>query len=137
VVLGQGLLTLRWFEGVLGLVRNVEKNMFALLRFNVSLVLIACLGLLFVNVWPFLALLVAPGWTRVPFALAIALIAVRYRQNERVSGVPAIAFIANPLSAAITAFAAMRSAFAALRDGAVTWRGTTYSLQELRNSSRH
>jgi hypothetical protein len=136
VVLGPGLVSLRWFEGVLGLMRNVEKNMFALLRFRVSLVMGACLGLLFVNVWPFLGLLVAPNWTRAPFAVAIALIAVRYRQNQHVSGVPAIAFVANPLAAVLTAAAALRSAFAVLRDGAVTWRGTKYSLDELRKASR-
>ncbi len=136
VVLGPGLLTLRWFEGVLGLVRNVEKNMFALLRFRVTLVLAACVGLLFVNVWSFLGLLVAPGWSRAPFALAIALIAIRYRQNERVSGVPAIAFLTNPIAAVLTALAALRSAFAVLRDGAVTWRGTKYPVDELRKASR-
>ena len=132
VVLGPGLLTLRWFEGVAGLVRNVEKNMFALLRFRISLVFAACLGLLFVNVLPFIGVLFAPGWARAPFAVAIALIAIRYYQNEHVSGVPGIAFLANPLSAVVTALAAWWSTLAVLRDGAVTWRGTKYSLEELR-----
>ncbi|HEX2328762.1 MAG TPA: hypothetical protein VHN74_08565, partial [Candidatus Angelobacter sp.] len=98
----------------------------------ISLVFAACLGLLFVNVLPFIGVLFAPGWARAPFAVAIALIAIRYYQNEHVSGVPGIAFLANPLSAVVTALAAWWSTLAVLRDGAVTWRGTKYSLEELR-----
>jgi hypothetical protein len=41
-------------------------------------------------------------------------------------------FLANPISAILTGVAIVGSAFAAIRDGGITWRGTKYSLKELR-----
>jgi hypothetical protein len=117
----------------MGLVRNLEKNLFAFLQFRFSLVITACVAVLFLNVWPFLGMFIAPAWSRLPFAVAVALIAGRYYQSSEAMGVPSITFLLNPISAILTAVAILGSAFAAIRDGGVTWRGTTYSLEDLRN----
>jgi hypothetical protein len=116
----------------MGLVRNLEKNLFAFLQFRFSLVIAACFAVLFLNVWPFVGVFIAPGWSRLPFALAVALIAARYYQSSEAMGVPSITFLLNPIGAILTAIAIVGSAFAAIRDGGVTWRGTRYSLNELR-----
>jgi len=132
VVIGRDLVSLRWIKGAMGLVRNLEKNLFAFLQFRLSLVIAACVAVLFLNVWPFLGVFVAPGWSRLPFAVAVGMVAARYYQSADAMGVPAITFVLNPISAVLTAFAILGSAFAAIRDGGVTWRGTKYPLQELR-----
>jgi hypothetical protein len=41
-------------------------------------------------------------------------------------------FLTCPIAAIVFAYATLQSAFIALRDGAVTWRGTKYSLKELK-----
>jgi glycosyltransferase involved in cell wall biosynthesis len=133
VVFGRGLVTLRWIEGAWGVVRILEKNMFAFLKFRLSFALAACLLLLFLNAWPFLGAIVAPGWSRLPFIAAVAMIGVRYHQSEPVTGTPTIVFLATPVSALLTAIAVVTSAYKALRNGGITWRGTTYPLDELRN----
>jgi glycosyltransferase involved in cell wall biosynthesis len=132
VVIGRDLVSLRWIRGAMGLVRNLEKNLFAFLKFRFSLVIAACVAVLFLNVWPFMGMFIAPGWSRLPFAVAVALIAARYYQGSEAMGVPTITFLLNPLSAILTAFAILGSAFATIRDGGVTWRGTKYSLEDLR-----
>jgi glycosyltransferase involved in cell wall biosynthesis len=132
VVVGRDLVSLRWIQGAMGLVHNLEKNLFAFLKFRFSLVVAACVLVLFLNVWPFVGMIVAPGWSRVPFAFAVAMIAARYYQGSRTMGVPTITFLLNPISAILTAVAIVGSAFAAIRDGAITWRGTKYPLDEFR-----
>ena len=132
VVVGRDLVSLRWIKGAMGLVRNLEKNLFAFLKFRFSLVVAACVLVLFLNVWPFLGMMIAPGWSRAPFAFAVGMIAARYYQGSETMGVPAITFLLNPISAILTAIAILGSAFAAIRDGGVTWRGTKYSLDDLR-----
>jgi hypothetical protein len=132
VVFGRGLVTLRWIEGAWGVVRILEKNLFAFLKFRLSLALTACLLLVFLNVWPFLGAIVAPGLSRLPFLLTLAMIGLRYYQSEPVTGAPTIVFLATPISALLTAIAIIASAYNALRNGGVTWRGTTYPLEELR-----
>jgi hypothetical protein len=132
VVIGRNLVSLRWIKGAMGMVRNLEKNLFAFLQFRFSLVFAACLAILFLNLWPFLGAFIAPGWSRLPFAVAVVMIAARYYQSADAMGVPTITFLLNPISAILTGVAILGSAFAAIRDGGVTWRGTKYSLEDLR-----
>jgi len=132
VVFGHELVSLRWAVGAAGVVANLEKNLFAFLRFRVSLALVVCALTFFLCVCPFLGLLLAPGWARAPFAVAIAMIALVYTLTGRYMAISPWMFLTCPIAALIFAFATLQSAFIAVRDGAITWRGTKYSLEELR-----
>jgi glycosyl transferase family 2 len=132
LAVGRGLVALHWGAGIAGLIANLEKNMFAVLQFRLSLVFAACAATFLLCVWPFVGLALAPGWSRVPFAIAVAAIALSYLPAKRyTSGSPWL-FITCPLSATLFIAALLRSTFTALRDGAVTWRGTKYPLEELK-----
>jgi hypothetical protein len=132
VVFGHELVSLRWAVGAAGVVANLEKNLFAFLRFRVSLALVVCALTFFLCVCPFLGLLLAPSWARAPFAVAIAMIALVYTLTGRYMASSPWMFLTCPIAALIFAFATLQSAFIAVRDGAITWRGTKYSLAELR-----
>ena len=132
VVFGHELVSLRWAVGAAGVVANLEKNLFAFLRFRVSLALVVCALTFFLCVCPFLGLLLAPGWARAPFAVAIAMIALVYTLTGRYMASSPWMFLTCPIAALIFAFATLQSAFIAVRDGGITWRGTKYSLAELR-----
>jgi glycosyltransferase involved in cell wall biosynthesis len=132
VVFGRDLVSLRWAVGAAGVVANLEKNLFAFLQFRISLVLAVCALTLFLCVCPFMGVFLAPGWTKAAFAVAVALIALVYTLSGRLMGTPALLFLTCPIAALVFEFAVLQSAFLALRDGAITWRGTKYSLDELR-----
>jgi hypothetical protein len=132
VVFGPGLVTLRWAVGAFGVVANLEKNMFAFLQFRVSLVLAVCAATFFLCVWPFAGLLLAAGWARAGFAAAVAMIAIAYAFTARVTTGSPWLFLTCPCGALMFELAVLRSAYRTLRDGAVTWRGTKYSLAELK-----
>ena len=132
VVFGRDLVSLRWAVGTAGVVANLEKNLFAFLKFRISLVLAVCALTFFLCVCPFLGVFLAPGWTKAAFAAAVALIALVYTLSGRLMGTPPLLFLTCPIAALVFEFAALQSAFLALRDGAITWRGTKYSLEELR-----
>jgi fucose 4-O-acetylase-like acetyltransferase len=89
----------------------------------------------FLCVCPFLGLLLAPGWTRAPFAVAVAMIAVAYTLSGRYMASSPWMFLTCPIAALVFAFATLQSAFIAVRDGAITWRGTKYSLAELKKKA--
>jgi hypothetical protein len=135
VVCGPGLVTLRWGAGAAGIIGNLEKNLFAFLRFRVSLVLAVCALIFFLCVWPFVGLALAPGLARAGFAVAVAMIALAYTLTARYAAGSGWLFLTCPFSAILFAVAVLRSAFRTLRDGAVTWRGTRYSLEELKKKS--
>lgn len=135
VVFGRDLVSLRWAVGAAGVVANLEKDLFAFLRFRISLVLAVCALTFFLCVCPFLGIFFAPNWAKAAFAAAVALIALVYTLSGRLMGTHPLLFLTCPIAALVFEFAALQSAFLALRDGAITWRGTKYSLAELKKNS--
>ena len=132
VTFGPGLVTLRWAVGAAGVVANLEKNLFAFLQFRIALVLTVCATTSFLCIGPFAGFFLAAGWARAPFALAVTLIAIAYTYAGRYMASSPLLFLTCPIAAIVFAYATLQSAFIALRDGAVTWRGTKYSLDELK-----
>lgn len=132
VTFGPGLVTLRWAVGAAGVVANLEKNLFAFLQFRIALVLTVCATTSFLCIGPFAGFFLAAGWARAPFALAVTLIAIAYTYAGRYMASSPLLFLTCPVAAVVFAYATLQSAFVALRDGGVTWRGTKYSLKELK-----
>ena len=131
IVLGPGLARIRWINGALAVVRLVEKNGFAIYRYRVWLLLLACLGLAVQAVVP-LAAMALGGWIALSGLLTYVAIGLVYTANRRVTQVsPAMALFFAPASA-IVIFALLRSMILALVRNGVEWRGTRYPLRELR-----
>jgi glycosyltransferase involved in cell wall biosynthesis len=132
-VVGPGLVNLRWGDGGLGIVRNLTKNLFAVLEYRSLRALGACLLWLALNLLPFLGLWLAPGWSKAGFALAVIAIAVLYAgMDSRIS--PYV--LLHPLNSLIIVYALLRSMTATLWHGGVMWRGTKYELEELRAGTK-
>jgi hypothetical protein len=60
------------------------------------------------------------------------MIALAYTLTGRYMASSPLLFLTCPIAAIVFAFATLQSAFLALRDGAITWRGTKYPLSELK-----
>jgi glycosyltransferase involved in cell wall biosynthesis len=131
VVLGPGLIRIRWIEGALSVVRLVEKNGFAIYRFRVGLLLLACLGLALQVLLP-LAALAAGGWALGAGLLTYGAIALVYAANRRVTQISPWHAVFFAPATAIVLFASLRSMILALIRRGVDWRGTRYPLDELR-----
>jgi GT2 family glycosyltransferase len=131
VAVGPGLIRIRWLQGVFGVVNLLEKNAFAVYRYRVGLTLLGCLALAGTVVWP-LAALAAGGWALAAALLWFLSIALAYAANRRATQVsPRYAIFFVP-AIAIVFFATLRSMVLALFRNGVEWRGTRYSLAELR-----
>jgi glycosyltransferase involved in cell wall biosynthesis len=133
-VLGPRLLELHWGKGARGIVRNLTKNLFAVLDYSWLGALGACLLLVALNVLPFLGVGLAPGWSKAGCAIAIAAIAVLYAGMYRTSRISPAYALLHPLNSLIIVYALLRSMAATLWHGGVMWRGTKYDLEELRGS---
>jgi len=66
---------------------------------------------------------------------AVAAIAVLYAGMYRTSRISPAYVLLHPVNSLIIAYTLLRSMAATLWRGGVVWRGTKYSLQELRRSS--
>ena len=129
---GPGLLPWRWGRGALGLSRNLTKNMFSLLQFRWGKATGALLLLLALNLLPIAGAIWAPLWAKLPYAISLACIAFIYLGMSRRTEVPWWTFLFYPVSALMMAATLLRSMFHAALHRGVVWRGTWYSLEELR-----
>jgi hypothetical protein len=135
VVIGHDLVRVRWIDSAFAVVRLVEKNGFAVTRFRTGLHLLACLSFLIHAVLPLCAI-VRGGWTTVAGLMTYIGIILAYHASCRVTRVPArYAFLFAP-AVLLVACSFLRSMILALMRGGVVWRGTLYSLAELRRAAR-
>ena len=124
-------LSVDWGGTPAQLLRDVEKNMFAVLRYRtpVALTLGIVVLLLVVATWT------APWWAgRIGWAAiaAFAVTAVPTVELARRNGWPLVTGLLAPLGRALLPVALLRSTLRTLRKNGVSWRGTFYPLAELR-----
>ena len=136
VLIGRGLVNVRWLEGAFGVVRLLEKNGFAVTRFRVGMHLLACLAFAIDAIVP-LAAIACGGWTMIAGIGTYVGIALVYQSGRRASGIaPGHALLFAP-AVAIFCYGFLRSMVLALLRGGILWRGTLYPLSELRRAVRH
>ncbi len=131
-VFGADLISIRWAHGAMGIVENLTKNFFAVLSFQTWRTVLSVFGLAFINYGPFLGLLLADGWARVPYAVALLSMFLIYVGMSLRSGVPAYYFLLHPVSTTLFIYTLLRSMILTLRNDGIMWRGTKYPLDELR-----
>ncbi len=133
-VFGPGLVSLRWAKGAFGVVGNLTKNIFALMRFRWPLALTAALVGAFINLGPFVGFFVASGWNKLGYGVALTSIAMLYAGMSRISKVSPLYFFAHPISTVLFTFTLLRSTWLTITQRGIIWRGTKYSLDELRGA---
>jgi len=132
VALGDDLIAIRWAHGARGVINNLTKNFFAVMSFQTWRALLCCVGMAFLNLLPFLGVLIAHGWARVPYAVALASMFSLYYGISRQTEIHPWYFFLHPVSTALFIYTMLRSTFVTLWNGGVEWRGTKYPLDELR-----
>lgn len=135
--LAYGLMRMRWAKSAMGVVGNLTKNLFAVTGYHLSLAIAATSGLIFLNIWPFVGLLAAKGWQRLPFAVTVLIIRFCYVAIARRLRISANFFLAHPIAGLLASYTMLRSAAITLFQGGIVWRGTKYSLDELRSQARN
>jgi len=131
-VFGHDLISLRWGHGAMGIVNNVTKNFFAVMSFQSWRMLASSFAVAFLNLMPFIGVVAAHGWARLPFAIALFCMFAIYVGMSNRSDVRPYYFLLHPISSVLFVYAMLRSMFLTLGQGGVVWRGTKYPLEELR-----
>jgi glycosyltransferase involved in cell wall biosynthesis len=131
-VFGADLVSIRWARGAWGVVDNLTKNFFAIMSFQWPRALASCFALAFLNLMPFAGILLAHGWARLGYGVALFSMFSIYVGMSRKSDIPPYYFILHSVSTGLFVYTMLRSTFLTLARGGVLWRGTFYPLEELR-----
>ena len=133
---GRGLLSLRWVVGTFGMVRNLTKNIFATLRFNVVLAIVGICGIALLNLVPFVGFWLANGSARTGYVVALLCIAGMYAGMATKSDISPLYFFLHPVGTGLFVYAVARSMVLTIARGGIVWRGTWYSMRELKQFSK-
>ena len=131
VVLGN-LIEIRWARGARGVVRNLTKNFFAVMSFEIWRAVGGSIAVAFLNLVPFFGVLFAPGWTRLGYAIALASMFGLYSGIWRRDEISPWYFLLHPVSTVLFIYTILRSMCVTLWNGGVEWRGTFYPLADLK-----
>ena len=134
---GYSHISVRWVDGIKGVFNSLHKNSFRGLNYNFLMLGIATLGMLLVDILPFVGLWMFHGTEFGLCAAAVGLIGLIYLSGSCYVPATILAFPAHMFSCLLFVFILWRSALSALKNNGVRWRGTVYSLKELRESSEN
>ena len=135
VAIAQDAVSVRWHAGARNLIRGVEKNFFAGARYNLALVASQVLSLLCFNVLPVFGLLFGHGWVRGLAAISLLVPLCFHIGVDVVMRVSPLYCVTFPLGAMVFAYMLLRSTVITLRQNGIIWRGTFYSLEQLKRGS--
>lgn len=125
-----GMVCVHWAAGMFGIVNGMSKNLFAVFRFSAVLLMGVAAWIALFCIAP--VALLAVGETRLPAVITVASVAGMYILSSRSSRLSSGYTLLFPIAAVVVIYAMLRSMLITLREGGVAWRGTFYSLAELR-----
>ena len=130
VAIAPGMICVHWAAGVRGILSGMMKNIFAVFRFRAGLLVGAAAAIALGCLGP-VGFLGVPG-ARAAGVLALGSVAGLYAVLRRTNGISPAYAVLFPVAAALVVYTMLRSLVITLGRGGVNWRGTFYSLAELR-----
>jgi cellulose synthase/poly-beta-1,6-N-acetylglucosamine synthase-like glycosyltransferase len=129
VAIGRDMITVEWYASVRELVDGLMKNAFAGVDYSLWKVVASSISLFLMDVWPFVAVFLTDGVTRVLNAASVLLIVLIFWtvNTRRLTDV-----VGFPGAALLFIYIIWRSALMAVLSGTITWRGTAYPLSQMR-----
>jgi glycosyltransferase involved in cell wall biosynthesis len=132
VVYAPEFMAVEWYSSVAEVIRGLEKNAFSGTDYNIPLVLAGSLFHTVCSIWPFLAIFVTHGAVQAMYVAVVGLIIICFADSARFHHAKSWHVIGFPLATALFVFILLRTMLLNLVQGGIWWRGTFYSLQELK-----
>lgn len=131
-LLGGDFVQVRWYETVAEMVRGLMKNIFALYSYRVSHAAVAVFGIMVMTVVPFWGLLLAQGTARIFFGLTLLCRFGAFFCNAKAMKVRGTSFPWSLVTPYLIISIVVKAVWTTLARQGIHWRGTHYSLQELK-----
>lgn len=132
VAASEGEVSVEWYPSLGALARGFRKNAFAGLQYNALLALGSVLGNLALGVWPFVAVWITNGPERTLYATAALAQVAGYAGPAWTQRTRPWLAVLYPVAALVFVAILTAAVTRTLRRRSIEWRGTTYSLDQLR-----
>ncbi|MCM0084264.1 glycosyltransferase [Geomonas sp. Red32] len=125
-------LSVEWYDSLRAVVKGLEKNAFSGADYSIPLVLAGVVFHTLCSIWPFVAVWVTTGYVQWINLAVVALIMLAAADTARFHGSRPWYAIGYPVTSAFFVYILLRTMTLNLIQGGIYWRGTFYSLKELR-----
>ncbi|PAE36683.1 glycosyltransferase [Bacillus sp. 7884-1] len=137
VLIGKNDIEVEWYHSFSAMLYGLEKNIFAGLNYSLFMLFGVILGMSVFYLLPFLGLWVLDGWYAVVNGVSIIAILilnlVYTRKLSKDKGYDVLLF---PIFVLLLIYVFLRSCLITLFKGGISWKGTFYSLKELKGSRK-
>ena len=131
-LVGVDFVRVRWYNTLGEMIHGLMKNIFALYSYRLTYVAGALLGIIVMTIVPVWGLFLAQGMARTFFGGALLCRFAVFLQNARgVGGHPGL-FLWSLLTPYLTVYIIIKAVWTTLKNKGIDWRGTHYSLEELK-----
>jgi cellulose synthase/poly-beta-1,6-N-acetylglucosamine synthase-like glycosyltransferase len=129
---GYHFIAVKWYGSIREMISGLRKNTYAALDYSfLRLCVLTCLQLIF-SIWPPWALFLTEGATRLGNLAVIVLQAILFVMAALYSGIACRHVIWFPLTPYIRLYMTWKAVLTTILQQGIVWRGTFYSLQELK-----
>lgn len=125
-------LKVEWYSSVNEVIKGLEKNAFSGADYNIPLILSGCIIHILGNIWPFVAIFITHGVVQGLYIAIVCLITLIFADSVRFHHSKAWYVLGYPITTALFVFILLRTMLLNLAQGGICWRGTFYSLKELK-----
>lgn len=129
---GYQFIAVRWYDSIREMVKGLRKNTYAAFEYNFAGVCLFTSIQFVCSIWPFWALLITDGATRLMNVAIVVLQGVLFVLAARFSGISCRAVVWFPVTPYIRMYMTWQAVLATIIQGGIVWRGTFYSLRELK-----
>jgi len=125
-------LVVEWYATLREVIIGLEKNAFSGADYNIPLVLAGVVIHSLVSIWPFVAIFITRGAVQGIYMVTVAIIILVAADSARFHHSRPWHAIGYPLMSVLFVFILLRTLVLNILQGGIRWRGTFYSLKELK-----
>lgn len=133
-VFAPDFMQIEWYSSLKEMIRAFYKNTYSGFNYNFFEFLISIIMLLAVCLFPFVNLFLADSIGTIFNLGVILIIFFIYLLLAKANRISALYFITYPIACTVVAFLIIRAVTLTILNGGVDWRGTFYSIKELRKN---
>jgi glycosyltransferase involved in cell wall biosynthesis len=135
IVTAMTLIEVEWYPSLKEALAGLEKNTFAGLHYRISMVLFSVFGVFVSQVIPFFTIFSENNALALLSAANIIFLAILYSMvTKKMTRFSPWLFLALPFTAMLFIFSIIRASYLTFKRGGIIWRGTKYTLSELRKN---
>lgn len=134
VAYGPDFISVEWYSSLGQVIGGLEKNAFSGTDYKITSVLAGSIFHLAATVWPYPALFVTSGITQALYAGVVLLLTLLFADCAAFHNSRRWYAVGFPFCTALFVWILLRTMTLNLLKGGITWRGTFYSLKELKSN---